>query len=177
MSLEDIIATTDHQVVSTLRLISWAENEIEAAQARHPQIAERLWHSFTLLAPALPLRWNPRVYRAHCRELLERVAANLDTRPGTAIECCLVLSEVSLRVPLSAGAAGLYARLWRSAGLPPDALSDSSAGYEARHADRIDELEHSLRGRLRQTWRTTPTEPPTEPPAQPGTGPAAQSTP
>jgi hypothetical protein len=61
------------------------------------------------------------VYRSHCRELLDRAARGEDTRPGTAAECCIALSETSLRVPLRTSAAGLYARMWTRAQFPPAA--------------------------------------------------------
>jgi hypothetical protein len=54
--------------------IAWAEEEISAAQDRHPEATDQLQRSFTVLAPTLSLMRIPAVYRAHCRELLERVS-------------------------------------------------------------------------------------------------------
>ncbi|MCY1144022.1 hypothetical protein OWR29_39015 [Actinoplanes sp. Pm04-4] len=156
MSLEDVIADIATQFEATQRLIGWAEDEIRAAQARHPEAAQRIWRSFQLLAPALPLPWTETVYRAHCHELLERAARAGDTRPGTAAECCLVLSQISLQAPLRASAAGLYARMWRRAGLPADVLDASSADYEALYGQAIDDGERDLRAKLRQSWRIAP---------------------
>ena len=96
------------------------------------------------------------MYRSHCRELLDRVAAGEDTRPGTTAECWGALRETSLRVPLSTSAAGLYARTWRLAQLPPGELADASGHYEALQGPLIDEHEAWLRTKLRQPWRVPP---------------------
>ena len=96
------------------------------------------------------------MYRSHCRELLDRVAHGADTRPGTAAECCAALSEASLRAPLHSSAVGLYARMWRLAGLPPTALTEVSGHYEALDGALIDDHEAWLRRRLRQDWRVLP---------------------
>jgi hypothetical protein len=138
---------------SLLDKMPWAEQEIRAAQRRHPQAADRIEQGMPLLCPTFALMDNDRVYRAHCRELLDRLAQGRDTRPGTAAECCLALCEVSQRAPLTSTAAGLYARMWTSAGLPPIELAEAGPHYEALHASTIDEHEAWLRRHLRQDWR------------------------
>jgi hypothetical protein len=153
MSLADI-----NDVYRALEALSdpmtWAEEEIDAAQHRHPADPDRIWRSFGLLMPTHPLMGTESVYRAHCRELLDRVARTEDTRPGTAAECCVALSVTSQQVPLSTAAAGLYARMWRKAGLPPTELSDASEHYKALEGSLIDDHEAWLRTILRQPWRT-----------------------
>jgi hypothetical protein len=139
-----------------LRTTAWAEQEIEAAQRRHPSAADRIWHSFRLLRPTPGLTRTEPVYRSHCRELLDRVALGHDTRPGTAAECCLALSETSQQIPLGTGATGLYARMWTLAQLPPVELTDNREHYEALQGPLIDELEAWLRTKLRQPWRVLP---------------------
>jgi hypothetical protein len=69
------------------------------------------------------------------------VARGEETRPGTAAECCIALSDTSLKVPLNTSAAGLYARMWLLAGLPPVELSNASAHYEAHEGSLIDDHE------------------------------------
>jgi hypothetical protein len=133
--------------------MAWAEDEIDAAALRHPAAADRIRRSFLLLRPAHPRMRSEALYRSHCRELLDRVAAGEDTRPGTAAECCLALSETSLRVPLRSSAIGLYARMWRLAGLPPAPITDASEHYEALDGELIDDNEAWLRHKLRQDWR------------------------
>lgn len=85
-----------------------AEEEIAAAQKRHPGTSDRLYHSFMLLVPSHERMEYEPVYRSHCRELLDRVAAGGDTRIGTAAEVCCALHDVSLATPLRSSAAGLY---------------------------------------------------------------------
>ena len=136
--------------------MTWAEQEIDAALRRHPGAAGRLQRSFGLLRPTSPRMRTEVVYRSHCAELLDRVARDDDTRPGTAAEGCLALSETSLRVPLRTSAVGLYARMWRLAGLPPAPLTDPSDHYEALDGALIDDHEAWLRAKLRQDWRILP---------------------
>jgi hypothetical protein len=135
--------------------MAWAEEEIDAATRRHPA-ADRIQRSFPLLRPTTAQMRTEVVYRSHCRELLDRVAVSEDTRPGTAAECCLALSETSLHVPLRTSAVGLYARMWRLAGLPPAPLTDASEHYEALDGALIDDNEAWLRHKLRQDWRVLP---------------------
>jgi hypothetical protein len=153
VSLDRIVAQLRSGLEPVFRTMVWAEDEIEAAQRRHPNAADRIWHSFLLLRPTSELMGTEPVYRAHCRELLDRVVRGEDTRPGTAAECCIALCETSLKVPLSIGAAGLYARMWTRAQLPPVELTDNSEHYEALEGALIDELEAWLRKKLGQHWR------------------------
>lgn len=155
MSLPDIDELIG-QLDPLMRTLAWAEDEIEAAQRRHPSAADRIWHSFGLLAPTHPLMRTEFVYRSHCRELLDRAAGGKDTRPGTAVECCIALSITSLAAPLRSSAVGLYARMWSFAQLPPVELTDRRAHYEALDGSLIDEHEAWLRKKLRQAWRVPP---------------------
>lgn len=129
----------------------WAAEEIQNAQKRHPQHADLLFHAFILLQPndELDRMRFELVYRAHCRELLDRVAAGEDTRPGTAAEICCALLETSQLAPLKSAAAGLYMRMWQAAGLPeiPD-LPEASHHYEALEKSTIDDHERFARRKL-----------------------------
>jgi hypothetical protein len=99
------------------------------------------------------------VYRAHCRELLDRVARGEDTRQATAAECCAALMETSLAAPLSTSAAGLYPRLWAYAELPDLGFDKGTrAHYEALKGHQIDDHEQWLRTTLRRDQRKLPTE-------------------
>ncbi|GIH16129.1 hypothetical protein [Rugosimonospora africana] len=153
MDLPELIGDIKRLLDPIFDAMSVAEDEISAAQQRHPDAADRIWRSFPLLRPTDGLTTNNLVYRAHCRELLDRVAAGANTKPGTAAECCWALCEVSQRVPLNTTAAGLYSRMWRLAGLPPVNLADNGGHYEALAGGQIDDYEAVLRQRLRQDWR------------------------
>jgi hypothetical protein len=154
--LTGLVSATLHELEPLFDAMARAEEEIEAAQHRHPAAADRIWNSFSLLRPTQPLMRTEMVYRAHCRELLDRVARGDDTRPGTTAECCAALSEASLRAPLRSSGVGLYARMWRLAGPPATALTDVSNHYEALDGSLIDDHEAWLRRRLRQDWRVQP---------------------
>jgi hypothetical protein len=134
--------------------MEWAEEEIAAAQARHPRHADRIWHSFSLLVPnsGLERMSYERVYRAHCREILDRVAAGEDTRLGTAVfagEICCALLDTSLLAPLTSAATGLYMRMYQAAGHPQfDELAESSRHHEALEHSLIDDHERFARRQL-----------------------------
>jgi hypothetical protein len=130
--------------------IDWAEDEIKQAISRHPAEADALFHSFPLLTPPTHEGMSMEfVYRGHCREILERVAAGADTRPGTAAEVCIVLKEVSMVGPLKSGATGLYFRMWTLAfpGKVPE-IDESIAHYEALCGSAIDDAERFVRHKL-----------------------------
>ncbi|MFJ4649672.1 hypothetical protein ACIP5Y_00195 [Nocardia sp. NPDC088792] len=124
----------------------WTEEEIAAAQQRHPDQADVLFHAYYL-----PQLTNARLcceplLRAHCRELLERVAAGRDTRPGTAVEVLLLTHRASRTAPLTGAGVGLFLRMWKAAALPdPYQRTAALAHYEATLADRIDRLEIDAR--------------------------------
>ncbi len=157
MDLAHFFADTQIGLGSAFDAIRLAEDEISAAQKRHPGAADRIWDSFLLLTPTNDLLTrNDLVFRSHCQELLDRVAAGTDTRPGTAAECCVALCEISQRTPLTTAAAGLYARMWQHAGLPPTELGDTTVHYEALEGALIDDHEQILRTKLRQPERQLP---------------------
>ncbi|MGW5315470.1 hypothetical protein [Nocardia thailandica] len=142
-------------LLTTLRQQDWAEEEIQRAQNRHPDVADVLHHSFSLLSATEDRMATEFVYRAHARELLERVATGVSTKPGTSVEVVLSLMRASLVTPLNTTAFGLYARMWHHAGLPAvDGLDEEvCAHYEALNASRIDEFEAIARRKLAQPSR------------------------
>ena len=130
--------------------MAWAEQEIEKAQARHPMQADRIFHSFILLNPSgHECMATEFVFRSHCAELLDRVAADTDTRPGTAAEVCCVMYTTSQAAPLTSTAAGLYMRMWQLAGFPElIEFTEASRHHEGLERSGIDEHEHYARHKL-----------------------------
>jgi len=134
-------------------LMAWADDEIEQAQERHGERGHGpLWNSFlTLKVVDQPYMWTEIIFRAHCRELLDRVAAGKDVRPGTDAEMIAAMRESSLTAPLSSAAATLYFRiaarsfplLWAVSGNHTDLAS-----YESVHGTAADEHEGWLRKKL-----------------------------
>ncbi|WP_067722788.1 hypothetical protein, partial [Nocardia yamanashiensis] len=136
--------------------MQWAEEEIAAAQRRHPAAADLLWHSFILCKHDHPKMLREILFRAHCREILDRVVAGRDTRDGTAAEVILVTYAASLVAPMNTTGTGLYLRMWRKAGLPPldpEGHIADQEHYEALKGSRIDDLEAELRRKLRRPDR------------------------
>ncbi|MBF6370094.1 hypothetical protein IU469_30955 [Nocardia puris] len=152
--LDPHLGTILSAVTDTLDQAQLAEEEIAAAQSRlrgprHRQTRSTVWHAFSLLTPTHPRMTHSMVYRAHCRELLDRVVSGTPTQPGTAAEILMALSEANSIAPLTTPAFGLWLRMWRTAGLPPvESAGDSEVHYQAIAADRIDELERQSRSKL-----------------------------
>jgi hypothetical protein len=131
-----------------LRQLDWAEDEIRRAMSRHPSERDLLYHSFPLLVATHKLMATEFVYRSHCRELLERLVNDVDTRPGTAAEVCCLCSDISQVAPLRSPAAGLYFRMWAAA-FPDKPLDDDSRQHhEALEGSAIDDLEAIARRKL-----------------------------
>lgn len=89
-----------------------AEDEIDKAKKRHPDKKQEIHDSFKILMPGVLLGKHEALYRAHCHEILERVALDTDTAPGTRAEALAVLSDTSLMVPLGDTAYSLFAELF-----------------------------------------------------------------
>jgi hypothetical protein len=151
--------------------IGIAEDEIELAQGRHGEappprdhdnriigVRGPLWSSFHLMVPTHDRMETEIVFRVHCRELLERVAAGHDTRPPTNVEMLLAVAEVSLVTPMTGAATGLYFRLFarvfpaESARMFADA-PHTPADYEHMYGETMDDHEALLLHKLRQPWR------------------------
>jgi hypothetical protein len=149
-NLDALFAGIEAEVGLVLTALDWAEDEIAAASHRHRTQADLLFHSLGVLMPRhIGTGMNTEfVYRAHARELLERVAAGEDLRPATAAEICLTLSRVSQHAPMHGAAAGLYFRMWLAAfpdhPLTPD-QADNQRHYEHLYGPQIDELEAMIR--------------------------------
>jgi hypothetical protein len=139
---------------STFDLMDWAEDEIEKSQGKHPEHADALYHSFRLLTPSAILqkaRPTEFVYRSHCRELLERVVKEEDTRPATDAEIVCMCAEASQMTPLNTAATGLYMRMWSRAfpGMRNTFREIDDAGhYEAIAGSGIDACEEETRRKL-----------------------------
>jgi hypothetical protein len=173
VDLAGIVDEVTHGLAPIFEAMEQAEHAIVKAQARHgePQ-PERdttgrivsatgpLWRSFTLLRVTHPRMSTPFVYQSHCQEILDRVAAGEDTRPGTDAEIALVLMETSLGSPLKGPYVGLYMRVFTRA-FPDEARrafdeTTELEHYEAIHGTAMDEAERELRRKLIQDWRTLP---------------------
>jgi len=107
----------DELISSCERLRGWAEEEIDAARARYLPRADLIYHAYALLMPThdrMARVESEFIYRLHCRELLERVASDGDTRLATAAEICCAMLEVCLDAPTHS-AGDLAIRVWQAA--------------------------------------------------------------
>jgi len=130
------------------RAMEIAEEEIAKAQERWPGKKEELWSAFRYLGTgtcSIPGGYADRVYRAHCREILERIVRGEDLRPGTDAECMVALCEMSQVTPLHFPAVCLYRKLFeRRLGYDP---SPEVASFE-EWTGSSREWESELRKRL-----------------------------
>jgi hypothetical protein len=158
-SLKELIAQLGDHLGTAFEQMEWAEQEITAAQQRHPTQADLLFHAFSLLATRHASMATEFIYRGYCRELLERVAADHDTRPGANVDVLLVCAEMSEQVPLNTTATGLYFRTWHRA-FPDTGPVDAEqvAHYEALRGRQIDDLEAEVRRKRTVLDRRLPTD-------------------
>lgn len=155
----EIVAGFEQTFGAIFDRMAWAEDEIAQAQARHPEHADKIYHSFALLSgdEAAARMSVEAVYRAHAREILDRVARDEDTRPGTAVEVIIGLLAAAERAPLSPEGFGLCARLWMLVDLPDhDDFADKVGHLEALHSDRLDREETDARRACRNDARKLP---------------------
>lgn len=95
-------------VARTLDLATVARDEIEKAKREAPEHGDELGRLFPVLVPGEVGRFGVTLYRVHARELCERVLDGLDLRPGTDAELLVVLSNASMRAPLTVEPAALF---------------------------------------------------------------------
>lgn len=158
MNATDIVTEIRDALGNVFDVMTWAEEEIAAAQRRHPERADKLWHSFSLLR--VQEGYSERlsveaVYRAHAREILERVARDADTRPATAAEIVVGLLATAELAPLSHEGFALVARMWQLAGLPDnDGFTAALPHAEALSGDRLDREEAAARRKCGDQART-----------------------
>jgi hypothetical protein len=146
--LVEIIRDLEDELSDVFEQMEWAEEEIEAAMRRHPDSKDLLFHSFKLLSATHSVMASEFVFRAHCRELLERVANGEDTRLATAAEVCCACHDASQLAPLTTSAMGLYVRMWAIAFPDKGVLGDNREHYEALKGANIDSLESESRRKL-----------------------------
>ena len=104
--LEELLGSSTMGVISgAFRRMEIAEDEIAAAKTRWPLQAHGLHQAFRILVPSsLIQELSDDVYRSHCRQLLERVAAGASERDldaPTRAELCGAFAALSLAAPLS----------------------------------------------------------------------------
>lgn len=139
-------------MLSNFRQMEWADDEVERAQERHGETGKGpIYQAFPSLACISQPYMEPEIiFRAHCREILDRVAAGQDTRPGTDSEILGVLVDASLTIPLAPHLVCLYFRLVTKL-FPPDLIEEFAVhvaemdleSYERIHGERAtDEQEH-----------------------------------
>lgn len=152
LKMEDFLPP---HIIGTLKLMEIAEEEITQAMQQHPLKAALLFDSFLTVTPTLNMTTlTPQVYRAHVRELLDRVIHKQDVRPGTLAEVMIALSEASLHAPLIENAGFLYARIFRSI-FGEDAVPGLSAFRES-HQGAANQIERDLRRKLTVANRHKP---------------------
>lgn len=121
-----------------------AEQEIAKAQKRHPPKADVIWQSFKYLMPSELL--SPKtetLYRAHCREILDRVAEGQPIQPATYAELVCLFCATSLAAPLNQDGSAAYWHVFKT--IFPNALDDVEyaprESYPGRTLELIGEMQ------------------------------------
>ena len=102
-------------ITGTFDRMEVAEEEIALAKSRANTAAERLRINGAFMALMPPPQFAgraPEVYRAHCEELLARVARGGDIDLGTRAECLCALLDSSLKFPLNSTAGAAAEKLF-----------------------------------------------------------------
>lgn len=99
-----------------------AVEEIEACAVRHPRQASRIREAIDrLVPPSILSEFSSDFYRAHARELIQRVAFKTSLGPGTRAEVLAALCSRAIDKPLSRAETFLvYQNLWH---VLPDQLN------------------------------------------------------
>lgn len=138
--------------VDALRRMEIAEDEIARAKRRDPHRRKRYHSAFLLLRPTEFFKGKAdRVYRAHVRELLARVALGSDTRPGTAAEVLCGMLGAATVAPLNAQSAALTERLFQIV------MRQEVEGEPAREVweGQVEEDFRAAKRKTRADWRAT----------------------
>ena len=143
-------------IMAGFRRMDLAEEEIAAAKERHPEQAEELHAAFGLLFPPAWARDKTIIYRAWCREILERVASGepVDAYP-TDVELLVALSEMSQKMPFNGVGLCLASRLFakrvdgkfgpRLFGVDGAGSDTAMMASEALYGRQADELYRQMR--------------------------------
>lgn len=128
-------------VLTNFQQMQWALDEIDKAAERHGESDEDgpIHSAFPLLACVdQPYMAPEPVFRAHCAELLDRVAKGEDTKPGTEAETFGLLMDAMDYMPFCGGMTSLYLELSEKI------IPESFAGFLAEEykGDRTELEEH-----------------------------------
>jgi hypothetical protein len=120
-----------------------AEQEIAKAQKRHPVHAEQIWQSFGKLMPSELLRpKTEKLYRAFCRELLDRIATGQPLAQATYAELACIFCATSLASPLNQDGAAAYWKVFKA--IYPNALDGAEYTPRESYEGRALEIIHQL---------------------------------
>lgn len=105
--IQQILNDLTNAANDIFEVVAWAEDEIAYSMNEHPHKSDLLFGTFLTLRPHFQF-CSEKQYRAHCHELLERVAHNEDVKQPTRAEMLELLSRVSAFIPFHSHAGALY---------------------------------------------------------------------
>lgn len=129
-------------------VMEWAEDEISYSMNEHPHKSDLLFGSFLSLRPHFQF-CSEKLYRAHCREILERVVHGEDVTQPTRAEMLELLSRVSGFIPFHSHAGALYRLIFEEL-FPGEfaKVADDMETLTERFPGETDGLRESLRHEL-----------------------------
>ncbi len=101
---------TGNRIAGVFEQMAVAEEEITAAKLRYPEHVEVVHDSFRYLVSSAIVNqlYSDKLYRGHCREIIDRVVKGEDVTLATDAELLVLYAEASLRAPLNGMGALLY---------------------------------------------------------------------
>lgn len=138
-------------VEAALQHIEVAFAMVEEASTQNPQFERRYEESFELFRWCLPVRVTELGYRAHVRELLERLAREESLRGGTKAEVLTLLCSLGPDQPLDAATRVLLERLFEEVTQCPfpETKLEVTEALDHESSERYRELAQ----RMIQVWR------------------------
>lgn len=110
VQMEAVLGTPLDEIRYAFRCMSVAEEVIARLKATPEQAQE----AFGVLKPSPILRtFSMELYERHAEEIVRRVMAGQDVRPGTKAEVLAMMSETSLKAPLNQPGQALTEALFR----------------------------------------------------------------
>lgn len=150
--LDGLLGGIEGVMASLFAPMEWAEDEIKAAQRMYGETGHGpIWKRGFAAVKQVDLIGSEMLFRAHCREILGRIADGDDLRPGTDAEIILVLRGASLRAPMTPGVDCLYFRLFARCFPVESSLINGPvdlAAYESVHGGAADDHDRRLRAKL-----------------------------
>lgn len=141
---------TDRRLQNVFDLMDVAESMIERYQKRHPSKKAELFDAFKTVMPTHNMsQLDPKLFSAHCEELLTRVVAGEDVTKATSAEVVCAFSVVSQAAPIHGNAAYAYFVAFTEVFGEPEWAGELRENYDGAHEYWLHEVRLKARDKNR----------------------------